>query len=82
MCHQRSLHFCISFHILVPLALNRFNNMNLKERMKEREGREGEGEGRVGNLAFFCPLCLSVFPPFPCCEIVRAKNRKESCEAI
>lgn len=46
MCHQGSLHFCISFHILVPLALNRFYNMNLKERMKEREGREGEGEGR------------------------------------
>ena len=46
MCHQRNLHFCISFHILVPLALNRFYNMNLKERMKEREGREGEGVGR------------------------------------
>ena len=48
MCHQRSLHFCISFHILVPLALNRFYNMNLKEKMKEREGREENGEGKRG----------------------------------
>lgn len=50
MCHQGSLHFC-SFHILVPLALNRFYNMNLKrknerERRKGRRGKGGKEGGR------------------------------------